>query len=560
MPTDRPLARHGAVTRLTLLTMIMVFLVGVMAARLAAMAQPGSRGFTDPIAEVYRVLSAQYVDAIDTAKLQQGAIAGLVGALDDPYAEYIAPEDAAEFSKQMTGQFSGIGCQIEMRDGWLTVVTPLEDSPAMEAGILSGDRIISVEGKSTFGLTSDECVKMLTGVPGTKVSFVVLRGGKETTYTLARRQITNKSVRGLRRSGAGNGGWEYLLDPARKVAYIRITQFTPTAPEEFGAALADARRSAGGTLGGLVLDLRGNPGGVLDAAERIADAFLDEGVIVSVRGRAMREQVIRSRRGGPATDFPVCVLVDGSSASASEILAGAIQDHNRGVVVGTRTFGKGLVQTVVPLDRQRNGHLKFTTQKYYLPSGRLIQRTDDSAIWGVDPSPGFYVPVSDDELQARFLRRRDFDAITGNGAPPPAQDWGSPDWIAREARDSQLAAALRAAQSRVDTGSWQPVSEAVPADKAIAAAELRRLERSRELLGLEFARIDKRITALESAAATGEAKPPRVDLWPDDIELDGGRVVIRDRDGNTVATLRITGQDLERWLLQADVEVEGNSR
>lgn len=559
MPTRRR-RTTGAVTRLTVLTMFMVFLIGVFAARMAAMAQPGARAFTDPIAEVFRVLSAQYVDTIDIGKLQKGAIAGLVGALDDPYAEYIPPEDVAEFSKQMTGQFSGIGCQIEMRDGWLTVVTPLEDSPAWEAGILSGDRIISVEGKSTFGLTSDECVKLLTGAPGSKVTFVVLRAGKETTYTLTRRQITNKSVRGLRRSNASNNGWEYLLDPARKIAYIRITQFTPTAPEEFGAALADARKATGGSLGGLVLDLRGNPGGVLDAAERIADAFLDEGVIVSVRGRATREQVIRSRRGGPATDFPVCVLVDGSSASASEILAGAIQDHGRGVVIGTRTFGKGLVQTVVPLDRQRNGQLKFTTQKYYLPSGRLIQRTDDATTWGVDPDPGFYVPVSDSEVQARFLRRREFDAIHGNGAPPPAQDWSSPDWIAREAHDTQLAAALRAAQARADTGAWKPVGDTAPAEKAIASAELRRLERSRELLSLEFARIDKRIAALESSAAAGAARPPRIDLWPDDIELEGGEVLIRDRSGNTVATLRITGQDLERWLLQADVEVEGSRR
>lgn len=560
MPSPSRSFARGTITRLTLLTMLMIFLMGVAAARLPALVQPGSRGFFEPITEVYRTLSSQYVDPLDVAKLQKGAIDGMMGALEDPYAEYIAPEDAAEFSKQMTGQFSGIGCQIEMRDGWLTVVTPLEDSPAMEAGILSGDRITTIEGKSTFGLTSDECVSLLTGTPGTKVSFVVQRAGKQTDYTLTRRQITNKSVRGLRRSAAGNGGWEYLLDPTRKIAYIRLTQFTPTLPEEFGAALKDARAASGGTLGGLVLDLRGNPGGVLDAAERIADAFLNEGVIVSVRGRGAGEHVIRSRKGGPATDMHVCVLVDGASASASEIVAGAIQDHDRGIVLGTRTYGKGLVQTVVQLDRVRGGHLKFTTQKYYLPSGRLIQRENDSATWGVDPNPGFFVPVTDDEQLARFLRRRDFDAITGttdNATSPPAQDWANPDWIAEQARDRQLAAALRAVQGRVDTGKWTPVSDVEQAGGAIAASELERLEKSRELMGLEFARIEKRIAALEAAAAGGSEAPKRLDLWPDDIELTGGELVIRDKDGKPVATLKITGQDIERWLLQADVEAAG---
>lgn len=560
MSSPRRSSPRGSVTRLTLLTMLMIFLMGVAAARLPALVQPGSRGFFEPITEVYRTLSSQYVDPLDISKLQKGAIDGMMGALDDPYAEYIAPEDAAEFSKQMTGQFSGIGCQIEMRDGWLTVVTPLEDSPAMEAGILSGDRITAIEGKSTFGLTSDECVSLLTGTPGTKVSFVVQRAGKQTDYTLTRRQITNKSVRGLRRSGAGNGGWEYLLDPERKIAYIRLTQFTPTLPEEFGAALTDARAAAGGTLGGLVLDLRGNPGGVLDAAERIADAFLNEGVIVSVRGRGAGEHVIRSRKGGPATDMHVCVLVDGASASASEIVAGAIQDHDRGIVLGTRTYGKGLVQTVVQLDRVRGGHLKFTTQKYYLPSGRLIQRENDSATWGVDPNPGYFVPVSDDEQLARFLRRRDFDAIigaNGHGTAQPQQDWANPDWIAEQARDRQLAAALRAVQGRVDTGKWTPVSDVEQAGGAIAASELERLEKSRELMGLEFARIEKRIAALEAAAAGGPEAPRRLDLWPDDIELTGGELVIRDKDGKPVATLKITGQDVERWLLQADVEAAG---
>jgi carboxyl-terminal processing protease len=229
-------------------------------------------------------------------------------------------------------------------------------------------------------------------------------------------------------------------------------------------------------------------------------------------------------------------------------------------VIGTRTFGKGLVQTVIPLQRQPDAKLKFTTQKYYLPSGRLIQRQDDSATWGVDPNPGYYVPVEDGEILARFLRRRDFDAVRASSKEVdltvPHQDWANPDWIAADAKDTQLAAALRALQSRLDTGEWKPVSDKQDAHAEIAVTELRTLERTRERLGLEFARIDKRIDALETAAATGQTKPELIDLWPDDTKLTDGRLEIRDADGNVVALLKITGEDIERWLLQADVQRE----
>lgn len=562
-PTRTP-ARGGR--RLNVLTLLLAFVLGIFSVtkgpELYAQIS-GQADFFGPIADVYRAISSGYVDKPDLGKLQKGAIDGMLEALDDPYAEYVPPEDSDEFEKAMTGHFSGIGCQIEMRDGWLTVVTPLEDSPALAAGILSGDRIISIEGKTTFGLTSDQCVDLLTGPPDTQVNFIVQRDGVETPYTLTRKAITYRAVRGLRRLPGDAGHWDYFLDARRGIGYIRLAQFTPSAPDEFEAALQAARTAAaaaGGRLTSLVLDLRGNPGGTLDGAQRIADAFLESGTIVSIKGRATSDQTLTALPGGAAVGLPVAVLVDGGSASASEIVSGAIQDHGVGVVIGTRTFGKGLVQTVITLPRQSDAKVKFTTQKYYLPSGRLIQRQDDSATWGVDPSPGFYVPVKDEEILARFLRRRDFDAVKADskevGRTVPDQDWSNADWIAEEAKDTQLAAALRALQVRVDTGKWEPVSDAKDAHAEIAVTELRTLERTRERLGLEFARIDKRIEALELAAETGEKKPELVDLWPDNVKLTDGHLEVRDAAGTVIARLRMTGEDVERWLLQADVRPE----
>lgn len=558
-PSGQSSVSRQSSRRVHLLTLALAFVFGIFVVRTYAQIS-GRSEFFDPIADVFLEISKGYVDKPDADKLQKGAIDGMLEALDDPYAEYIPPDKADDFEKQMTGNFSGIGCQIEMRDGWLTVVTPLEESPALTAGVLSGDRIISIEGKSTFGLTSNACVDLLTGPPDTKVTFIIQREGAEVPFTLTRKAITYRAVRGLRHLPGDAGHWDYFLDPKRGIGYIRLAQFTPSAPEEFQKAIADARsvaKAGGYTLSALVLDLRGNPGGTLDAAQKISDAFLDEGVIVSIRGRAKPEQVLIATQGGAGAGLPVAVLVDGGSASASEIVAGALQDHKAGIVIGTRTFGKGLVQTVIGLPRQKNARLKFTTQKYYLPSGRLIQREDESSTWGVDPSPGFYVPVEDGETLARFLRRREFDAVRADTKEAvvavPDQDWANPDWIVSEARDTQLGAALRALQGRMDTGEWKPVSEIKDAHAQIAVTELRNLERTRERLGLEFARIDKRIDALEVAAATGKEKPRLMDLWPDDTKITNGQLEIKDASGNIVSSMKITGEDLERWLLQADV-------
>jgi len=552
--------------RLTVLNLSLVFLLGMFLARLpSTLAQMGAKSTADfwaPVREVQELLTASAVTKPDADKLQKGAIDGMLESLDDQYAEYIPAEDSKEFEKQMSGTFVGIGCQIEMRDGWLTVVSPLEASPALAAGVMASDRITKVEQTSTFGLTTDACIKMLTGEPGTKVNFNVQRDGRDIPFAITRARIISKSVRGFRRDAAGH--WNYLIDPERKIAYVRMSQFTPTSPTEFRDAIKEARAAAGSELGGLIFDLRGNPGGYMDAAIRIADMFIESGTIMSVKGRSDPAVVFPAEDVGEHFRFPTAVLVNQGSASASEIVSGALQDHDRAVIVGTRTFGKGLVQSVHALRQPPGAQIKFTTQKYYLPNGSLIQRTDDSTTWGVDPTPGFYVPMSEAEQIAQILLRRDWDVIRAGNQPsregqelppsPEQQKWTDPDWIAVTAKDKQLGAAVGALQGRLASGEWKKVSDEADEHGKIAMTELKNLSKLRERMGKEFMRIEKRIDTLERVAAVGAADEIP-DLWTDKLDPTGGKIDVFDKDGKRIIELTITGRDIERWIAAGDVKI-----
>lgn len=568
-----------------LLWFTFVFVLGVFVARLPAMMQQlGVRGNPmDTVDQVHALVLRGYVDPPDDKKLSEGAVKGMLEALDDPYAEFIPAEEAADFEKAMTGSFSGIGCQVDTKDGFLYVVSPLEDSPAWHAGILAGDKITKVNGASTSGLSVDKCIKLITGEPGTSVHLDVLRDGKELQFDVVRQKITSKSVRGFRRAADGSGHWDYLLDRESKVAYVRLSQFTPTSPQELVEALAAAETAAGGgRLGGLILDLRYNPGGYMDAAIQIADMFLDSGTIMSTRGRKGTPEVVykADTDDGPAPKFPVAILVNGGSASASEIVSGALQDNGRAVVVGTRSFGKGLVQGVqtLPGTGPTPAQVKFTIQRYYLPSGRLIQRTDESTDWGVDPSPGLFIPMSDEDTVAWLLQRREWDILRKDGeapapaaaasagdaakptpAPPAAeQRWTDPEWVRSVAKDRQLAAAVEAVMAKIARGDWPRLTDVGEQHGRIAMAELKTLERARERMGKEFARLEKRAETLEHAASVGQEPPKTPDLWPDDVDPTGGTVEVRDKGGKVIATLSVTGRDLERWLVFADVKKAGD--
>lgn len=555
------------------MNLLLVFLLGLFVAKLpSTLAQMSGRDdgwFL--VSDAREMITRNFVDKPDQQKLAKGAIQGMLESLDDPYAEYISAEDSADFEKAMTGSFSGVGCQIEVKkDGWLYVTSPMEDSPAFNAGILAGDRISKVNDTSTHGLTDQKCIKLITGPEGTPVKLDVLRNGQELTFNLTRAKIVSKSARGYRRLPDASGHWDHLIDPADKIAYIRLSQFTPTAPEELTAALEQATAAAGGSLNGLVLDLRYNPGGIMDTAIEIVSMFVDEGSrVMSTKGRNTPEVVYKAQKQDVSLKYPVAILVNGNSASASEIVSGSMQEilgpSGRVVVIGTRSFGKGLVQSVTSLPHDQNAILKLTTQHYYLPSGRLIQRTDDATVWGVDPTPGFFLPISDTEALNAALTRRSWDILRKPGTDLPAdveptpaiadQHWDDASWIESTARDKQLAGAISTMQAKIKTGDWKKLSDAQVQSKAIATKELKTLEKTQELMGKEFARIEKRIETLESATSAEKEKPKEAtDLWPDTLDLTGGIVEVRDKDGKIITDLKITGRDLERWLAIADLE------
>ena len=317
-----------------------------------------ARLFDDIVAHI-----AEYaVDSVGEAELYEMAIDGLVGELNDPYASYLRPEDVAELTERTTGDYGGLGMQIDVRDGWITVIAPIAETPAEAAGIESGDRIVGVEGESTYGWRNEQAVRELRGAPGTDVNISIARPGVPEPFdlTLTRASVHVRAIQAA-----------LLLD--ERVAYVSLAFSTMgnTVVEEVRNAV-DSLRGDGAQS--LIFDLRDAPGGLLNEGVTLTDLFLDEDqVVVLTNGRnpAVRgAYAARTPEAWPG--FPVVVLVNGGTASAAEIIAGALQDHDRGVVVGTPTFGKGLVQTVFPLGPNRA--FQLTTGRWQTPSGRTIQR------------------------------------------------------------------------------------------------------------------------------------------------------------------------------------------
>jgi carboxyl-terminal processing protease len=314
---------------------------------------------------------------------------GAVEELDD-FTSIVWPADSTEFDKMMVGNFVGVGIQLGTDEvsGRLEVVTPLENSPALEKGIRPGDLIIAVDGVSTKNWSTDKAVREITGPEGTQVTLTIYRGGKgdPIDFTLTRRPIELTSIRGVERIDAEH--WNYLLDKQAGVAYIRLTNFNPNSAEELLGALNTAQAQG---MKGLILDLRYNPGGLLETAVGTVSTFVRQGEVVKTEGRAEEAHTLSVTGQAPFGDLPLVVLVNEHSASASEILAGCLRDHDRAMVLGERTFGKGSVQRVFGLDRgwfhqrEPKARLKLTTAKYYLPNGESPHKGPDAEKWGVDP-------------------------------------------------------------------------------------------------------------------------------------------------------------------------------
>jgi carboxyl-terminal processing protease len=309
---------------------------------------------------ILSIVKKNYVEEVDTKNLVNGAVGGMLTSLD-PHSAYLTPEHYKDLQMDTQGRFGGLGIEITIKAGVLTVVSPIEDTPAFKAGIKPGDMIFKIEEEFTKDMTLVDAVKKMRGLKGTKINISIKRDGvpELIDFSLVRDTIRVQSVRSrLLESGYG---------------YIRLAQFQERSDRDVQKALETLVAGKGG-LKGLVLDLRNNPGGLLTQAVRVSDLFLDSGLIVYTEGRIdSQKQKYFSQKNASWLDFPIVVLVNGGSASASEIVAGALQDHKRAVVLGTKTFGKGSVQTILPLDD--NSALRLTTARYFTPKGRSIQAT-----------------------------------------------------------------------------------------------------------------------------------------------------------------------------------------
>ncbi len=336
--------------------------------------------------DVFERIRAEYVEPVNDRELIENAINGMLTGLD-PHSSYMNAKAFRDMQVQTRGEFGGLGLEVTAENGLIKVVSPIDDTPAAKAGVKAGDLITMLDGQTVQGLTLTEAVDKMRGAPGSTIKLTIKREGVNTPIELAmsREVIHIQVVRSRLEAG--------------DVGYVRLTQFNEQTDPGLRKAVADLKQKAGGTLHGLILDLRNNPGGLLDQAVAVSDDFLDQGEIVSTRARHTQEsQRWNAKAGDIANDVPLVVLINGGSASASEIVAGALQDQRRAVVVGTRSFGKGSVQTVMPLPG--NGAMRLTTARYYTPSGRSIQ--------GLGISPDIQVAASRTE-QPHFLPDREAD-------------------------------------------------------------------------------------------------------------------------------------------------------
>ena len=485
-------------------TFILSLPVLVIVAILGANASLATRGGWSDQLDLLVLLRHEIVDGFvsepDEDKLIRAAVDGMVASLGDPYSQYLGPEDLKLFDKQVRGSFSGIGAEIMVDEqlNRVKIVSPLEDMPAWHAGILAGDIVLEIDGVTTEDLSVGEAVDRLTGEEGTDVVLRVRhKSGKEQDITITRRKIDVPTIKGIRRQN-DKGEWDFYLDRDRQVGYVRLLQFT----DQTSATLEDtlkAMKSQG--LHAVVLDLRGNPGGLLSSAVEVCDLFLPAGkIVVSIRGRDTEEEVHKTRHEALIpSDIPLIVMVNEQSASASEIVSGALRDHERAIVLGTRSFGKGSVQQVRLLDQsnQQFGALKLTKAYYYIPSGVKIHRVPDAIEWGVDPTQGFYVPMSFDEQVEKARIRREDDILESKESNGPPKY--TPQFIADTLKDPQLAAAMKAVIGKLDDGEYPKVGED-ETDSLALAAQRDLLIKQREFLLERTEEINLRIEKLGKAA------------------------------------------------------------
>ncbi len=381
------------IASIALVCLLAFQLPGTMAAR------DDEYSFVRTLVDIHRQIVTNYADEVDEQRLREAAIDGLLSRLD-PHSVYIPPAEREEFDRALDGTFRGVGIQLHQLDnGQIEVVSPIDGSPAFEAGIMAGDIILKVNGESIEGLRLPEVVKKITGEKGTEVTLTVRHvTGEEQDLTMQRQDVVVPTIKGFERNQDHTWNWFVSDDP--KIAYVRITQFTSETYENLRQVMLELQDQG---MQGLVMDLRFNPGGRLDAAIQVVDMFIDEGIIVSTRGRNRPERIAYATVPDTLPYFPMIVLINEHSASAAEVVAGSLMDNRRALVIGERSYGKGSVQELIPLDGD-GGELKLTVAYYYLPSGRLVHRKKDAEDWGVEPQ--IIVPMSDDQEVAVMRQRQ----------------------------------------------------------------------------------------------------------------------------------------------------------
>lgn len=396
------------------------WLVSITVVAVLALRLPGSFGqrdddyqFVRTLVDIHRQVMVNYADPVDEERLREAAIAGMLSQLD-AFSEFVPPRLSQEFNRSLEGTFLGVGIQLnQLESGVIEIVTPVDGSPAFEAGVQAGDQIRRVNGEDIAGLRLPEVISRIRGPAGTTVTLTVRRvTGEELDLTMPRAEFVVPTIKGFSRTA--DNAWNYWVREEPRIAYVRITQFTSDTTASLEPVL---RRLVEEGMQGLVIDLRFNPGGRLDQAISVADLFLDSGTIVSTRGRNRPETTIRASAENTLPRFPIAVILNEASASASEILAGALADNRRAAVVGTRSYGKGSVQEVIPLPG-RGGDLKLTTSYYFLPSGRRVHRMRDATEWGVEPT----VPVT---MEPAALRMVWEDRLAMENFRPPASSNGT---------------------------------------------------------------------------------------------------------------------------------------
>jgi carboxyl-terminal processing protease len=400
------------------------------------------------VAEVQKKVLENNLKKVDPAKLAEGAIMGMIATLKDPYAAYYTAEEVKEFERQTTANFVGIGIQIRLEGKKIVVTSPLQNSPALKAGIRPGDVINTIDGKAAEGIPLQKAVQLILGKAGTAVKLEVTHtDGTTDKLTITRGPLRLGTVQGFRR---GDGDrWVYLLDAKNKIGYLQIIQFGSKTASEVEAAVEGLKKDG---LNGLIVDLRYCPGGLLNQSVATSDLFLSEGTIVTIKGTKGEKQVFMAD-ARTLGKFPMIVLINGQTASAAEIMAGALKDNNRAVLLGTRTFGKGSVQSILSVEG--GGALKLTVALHYLPSGRNIQKHPGDVRWGVDPDDGFYIPMTHEQVDA-LAKRLQMRGVVGLKDRPKVQPI-TPEALTQFYGDPQLGAALTAMRAKIDKGEFLKV-------------------------------------------------------------------------------------------------------